>query len=57
MEVNFESQSVRLNGKKFLSQLDIGSEFFDVPAGQSEIICRSDSSKMVANAEYRERWI
>ena len=57
LEVNFESQSVRLNGKKFLSQLDIGSEFFDVPAGQSEIICRSDSSKMVANAEYRERWI
>lgn len=57
LEIDFEEQTVELNGKNFLTHLDIGSEFFEIPAGQSEIICRSDTKKMNADAVYRERWI
>ena len=55
--VDFEEQGVYLNGADFLEQLDIGSEFFTIPSGQSRVTCRTDTDNMNVFAEYRERWL
>ena len=55
--IDFDEQEVLLNGEDFLSNLDITSQFFSLPAGNSEIICRSDSKKTQVCAEFIERWI
>ncbi|MFR2314924.1 distal tail protein Dit [Terrisporobacter sp.] len=55
--IDFEEQSVYLNGINYLEQLDIGSEFFKIPVGQSQVTCRTDTDNMSVFAEYRERWI
>lgn len=55
--VDFEEQGVYLNGISYLEQLDIGSEFFSIPSGQSQVTCRTDTSNMSVFAEYRERWL
>lgn len=55
--VDFEEQGVYLNGVNALDQLDIGSEFFSLPAGYSQVTCRTDTEKMTVFGEYRERWL
>lgn len=55
--VDFEEQGVYLNGVNFLNQLDIGSQFFTVPSGHSQVTCRTDTEKMSVFGEYRERWL
>jgi predicted phage tail component-like protein len=55
--IDFEEQGVYLNGISHLEQLDIGSEFFKIPAGQSSVTCRTDTDNMSVFAEYRERWL
>ena len=55
--IDFEEQGVYLNGIEYLNELDIGSEFFKIPSGQSQVTCRTDTNNMSVFAEYRERWL
>lgn len=57
LTIDFDEQTVELNGVDFLEQLDVGSEFFDVPTGMSEVLCQSNTDEMYVVADYRERWI
>ena len=55
--IDFDTQEVLLNREECIDQLDIGSDFFGVSAGQEEIMCVSDTTQMIAHAEYRDVWL
>lgn len=57
LHIDFENGLVLLNDNDFMEQLDIGSEFFKVPVGNSQIICKSDDTTMNVTAGLQERFI
>lgn len=57
LHIDFENGSVFLNDDDFMEQLDIGSEFFKIPTGKSQIICRSDDTTMNVTAGLQERFL
>lgn len=46
LQVDFQRGSVTCNGIDYLGYTDIGSNFFNVPQGVSQMICRSEDSNM-----------
>jgi predicted phage tail component-like protein len=57
LEINFEENAVYLNGKLFMDSLDIGSEFFSIESGTTEIAYSSNCSIQSAEATFSERWL
>lgn len=57
LEIDFQKQKVYLNGSLFMQELDIGSEFFSCPAGESEFRFLSDDSDVEVEASILKRWI
>ena len=59
--IDFRNQSTRLlrGGKteSMMQYLDIGSEFFDCPIGESQIAIRSDDTNIDVGASITKRWI
>lgn len=46
LQINFQTGEILLNDTPFMEKLDIGSNFFDVPVGKSEIRCVSDGTQL-----------
>lgn len=57
LHIDFENGIALLNDKEFLTHIDIGSEFFKVPTGKSQIICRSDDETMSVVAGFQEKFL
>lgn len=57
LHIDFEKGLVLLNGSDFMQQLDIGSEFFKVPVGNSQIACVSDDDNFSVVAGFQEKFI
>lgn len=55
--LDFTENKVYLNGKNFMNSLDIGSQFFSVPVGNSEIICNSDDKNIDVELSLQKKWI
>ena len=46
LQIDTSKGEVLLNGERFMEKLDIGSNFFTVPVGDSEIRCISDGTQL-----------
>lgn len=50
-------QKIYKNGQLFMSELDIGSQFFSSPVGSSEFICKSDDNSIDVVSSIRKKWL
>ena len=57
LQINFESGLVTLNGIEILTNVDIGSEFFKIPSGRSQMIVRTDDTSASIVAGIQERFL
>ncbi len=57
LEIDNASGEILLNGLDFLEQLDIGSQFFEVPSGISNFGIASDDNDIQVNVGIQERWL
>lgn len=57
MQIDFETGLVTINDLPALTHIDIGSEFFDIPPGYSEIAYRSDDSSAVVACGFKDRFV
>lgn len=57
LQINFESGLVTLNGIEILTNVDIGSEFFKIPSGRSQVIVRTDDNSASIVAGIQERFL
>lgn len=57
LEIDFLKGTVYKNGKSFLTNLDIGSEFFTIPTGTSQMIVRSDDASVDVVCGIQERFL
>ena len=57
LQINFESGVVTLNGIEILTNVDIGSEFFKIPSGRSQMIVRTDDTSASIVAGIQERFL
>ena len=57
LQINFESGLVTLNDKEILTNVDIGSEFFKIPSGRSQIVVRTDDSSASIVAGIQEKFL
>lgn len=57
LQIDFNDGNVTLNDQSILSHVDIGSEFFTIPAGRSQIICRTDSESAGIICGFKDRFI
>ncbi|WP_075841496.1 distal tail protein Dit [Clostridium perfringens] len=57
LQIDFASGSVTINGVDYIERVDIGSNFFETPPGESQIIVRSDDEEMVVSSSIQERCI
>jgi len=55
--IDSETQTITLNGQPFMEELDIGSQFFSIPTGESEFICVTDDDTCDVHATMNDRWI
>ena len=55
--LDFTENKVYLNGKQFMQSLDIGSQFFSIPVGNSEILYNSDDTSIDAELSLQKKWI
>ena len=55
--IDHKTQKVYKNGKPFMEKLDIGSQFFEVPVGRSQFVCRSDADKIDIISAIQSRWL
>lgn len=55
--IDSTTQKVYLNGRLFMTELDIGSQFFDCPVGSSQFICKSDDETIDVSATIQKRWL
>lgn len=55
--IDHDTHKVYLNGRPFLEELDIGSEFFSVPTGESEFIFASDDSNIDVTVALTKRYL
>lgn len=55
--IDFSEQKVYLNGRLFMNEIDIGSQFFTVPVGNSQMICKSDDDTIDVEVGIQKRWI
>lgn len=57
LQIDFETGLVTINGVEALTQIDIGSEFFEIPSGRSQIVVRSDDNTASIVAGIQERFL
>lgn len=57
LQINFETGLVTINGMEALTQIDIGTEFFNIPSGRSQIVVRSDDTSAAIVAGIQERFL
>ena len=55
--IDCREHKVYSTGKDYMQYLDIGSEFFDVRDGISEIKCISDDKSIDIEASIVEKWL
>ena len=55
--IDHKTQKVYKNGKPFMEKLDIGSQFFEVPVGRSQFVCRSDADEIDIISAIQSRWL
>lgn len=57
LQINFESGLVTLNDIEILTNVDIGSEFFKIPSGRSQIVVRTDDDSACIVAGIQEKFL
>lgn len=57
LTIDFNTQKIYKNGLNFMEELDIGSVFFEVPVGTTNITCRSEDKAMDVITSIQKRWI
>ena len=57
LTINHDTNEVLLNGRPFLEELDIGSQFFNVPTGESEFIFASDDPNIDVDVAITKRYL
>lgn len=55
--LDFESEKVYKNDMLFMNELDIGSQFFSCPVGNSQFICNSDDKQIDIITAIQKRWL
>lgn len=55
--LDFESEKVYKNTDLFMNELDIGSQFFSCPVGNSQFICNSDDQNIDIITSIQTRWV
>ena len=55
--IDNETQKIYLNGSLFMNELDIGSEFFSSPVGESQFKCITDGGNLNIGTSIKKRWI
>ena len=55
--IDFSEQKAYLNSRDFMNKIDIGSQFFTVPVGNSQVICKSDDNNIDVEMSIQKRWI
>lgn len=55
--IDHKSQKIYKNGRPIMEELDIGSQFFEVPVGTSQFICRSDAEAIDIISAIQPRWL
>lgn len=57
LTIDFNTQKIYKNGLSFMSELDIGSVFFELPVGTAHLTCRSEDKEMDVITSIQKRWI
>lgn len=57
LQIDFSSGEVTINGINYIERVDIGSNFFETPPGESQVIVRSDDEDMIVLSSIQERCI
>lgn len=57
LTIDFSTRKVELNKLPFMQDLDIGSQFFSIPVGSSQMICASDDANIDVEVSLQKRWI
>ncbi len=57
LTINHNENKVYLNGRPYMEDLDIGSQFFSVPTGESEFIFASDDKNLDIEVGLTKRYI
>ena len=57
LQIDFSNGLVKLNDQVYLTSIDIGSEFFSVPSGRSQIAVRSDDTNASIVCGIQERFL
>lgn len=57
LQINFETGLVTINDKLALTDLDIGSEFFAIPPGYSEVAWRTDDTAAKVICGFQDKFI
>lgn len=57
LQIDFSSGEVTINGVNYIERVDIGSNFFETPPGESQVIVRSDDEEMIVSSSIQERYI
>jgi predicted phage tail component-like protein len=57
LEIDCAESSVYIDGNLFMNDLDIGSEFFGIESGKTEVIYASSDNAVSVTATYTERFL
>lgn len=57
LQIDFKNALVTLNHKTILSKLDIGSEFFTIPSGNSQFLYKTDANNSKVLCGFKDRFI
>lgn len=57
LQIDFSNGLVKLNNQIFLTSVDIGSEFFEIPTGKSQIAIKSDDTEAKVICGIQERFL
>ena len=55
--IDCENNEIELNNNPFMSELDIGSKFFNVGKGTSQFMVVSDDDAIDVSASITEKWL
>ncbi len=57
LEIDCSSNMVYLNSEPYMQHLDIGSEFFELSSGNTDILIHSDDNEIFSTITLTERWL
>lgn len=57
MQINFETGKITLNDEDYRYKLDIGSEFFEIPPGESQFVFATDAENTSVVCGFKDRFI